>query len=77
MRFTEGLWGELVDGTNVISRAWYVLEEFSLRVSTLRVSCWKRPRASAVAERLWSNQNVNDPKAALGRLETHRCRMIK
>lgn len=30
------------------------------------------PRAAAVAERLWSNENVKDPRAATSRLEEHR-----
>lgn len=35
------------------------------------------PRASAVAERLWSNQFVNNPTDAISRLEEHTCRMLK
>ncbi|KAL4617540.1 beta-hexosaminidase subunit beta [Arapaima gigas] len=34
------------------------------------------PRASAVAERLWSNQNVTDVGDAYTRLVQHRCRMV-
>nr|XP_055055597.1 beta-hexosaminidase subunit beta isoform X2 [Misgurnus anguillicaudatus] len=35
------------------------------------------PRASAVAERLWSNKNVTDLSNAYKRLAQHRCRMVK
>lgn len=51
------MWGEVVDGANVISRVW--------------------PRASAVAERLWSGPNVTDLEDARSRIEEHYCRMQK
>ncbi|XP_044031302.1 beta-hexosaminidase subunit beta isoform X2 [Siniperca chuatsi] len=35
------------------------------------------PRASAVAERLWSAKNVTDLNDAFNRLSVHRCRMVE
>ncbi|ELU11062.1 hypothetical protein CAPTEDRAFT_228468 [Capitella teleta] len=35
------------------------------------------PRASAAAERLWSDKSVTDPDAAAPRIEEQRCRMIR
>ncbi|CAM4541404.1 hypothetical protein PO909_025914 [Leuciscus waleckii] len=35
------------------------------------------PRASAVAERLWSDKSVTDVNKAYNRLTKHRCRMVK
>ncbi|CAG2169452.1 unnamed protein product, partial [Oppiella nova] len=52
------MWGEYVDGTNLLARLW--------------------PRASAVAERLWSDPNhTNDIESAKFRLDQHRCRMLR
>ncbi|KAM7290016.1 hypothetical protein ISCGN_030144 [Ixodes scapularis] len=51
------MWGEYVDGTNLISRLW--------------------PRASAVAERLWSSAEFNDTDDASFRLDQQRCRMLR
>lgn len=52
------LWGEFVDGTNLIARLW--------------------PRASAVAERLWSDPTqTQDVDSARHRLDQHRCRMVR
>ncbi|XP_060596365.1 uncharacterized protein LOC132750412 isoform X1 [Ruditapes philippinarum] len=40
----------------------------------LMTTLW--PRASAVAERLWSSKEVRDLDAAAARLQEHRCRML-
>lgn len=37
----------------------------------------RRPRASAVAERLWSAKDVTDVGDAYNRLSAHRCRMVE
>jgi len=54
---TGCMWGEWVDGTNLLSRVW--------------------GRALAVGERLWSNKDVTDAKAAEGRIWEHRCRYLR
>ncbi|KNC82225.1 hypothetical protein, variant [Sphaeroforma arctica JP610] len=50
------MWGEYVDGANIIQRVF--------------------PRASAVAERLWSDRAVTDIEDATLRLQEFRCKLL-
>jgi len=51
------MWGEWIDGTNLLQVLW--------------------PRASVVAERLWSDKSITNAAAATPRLEEHRCRLLR
>lgn len=39
--------------------------------------CCARPRASAAAERLWSDRSVSNFQQAAPRIEAQRCRMMR
>ena len=52
----------------------FSFEEFVDSTNVIQTT-W--PRASVVAERLWSSADVKEPKAAIPRLEEQRCRYLK
>ena len=47
-----------------------------MQVSPLTLDARMWPRASPVAERLWSPRTVTDQEFAATRLREHRCRMV-
>ena len=49
---------------------------WSEQVDTATLDARMRPRASAVAERLWSPRSCTDHEYAAWRLREHRCRMV-
>ena len=73
------MWGEYVDGTNLLARLWSVfincIKDMILYLIAFRIL---RPRASAVAERLWSDPlQTNDVEEAKFRLDQHRYNQLK
>lgn len=69
------LMGPLHDLFSEISMYFWTLTHRMAVVSSFLLGT-ARPRASAVAERLWSAQNVTDINDAFTRLSVHRCRMV-
>jgi hexosaminidase len=69
------MWGEVVDDSNILQR--YSIKKNGAKLedqfcfSLFRIF----PRASAAAEKLWSQMHVNDTEDAAKRLEEHYCRM--